>query len=54
MQVTDLYRYLKCHSSAEVYRDFTSANQLTGLSISGTLDANWLNKRGQQKLVIKF
>ena len=42
MQVIDLHLYLKCHSSAGVFSNIASKNQLPGLSVSGTLVKNGL------------
>ena len=36
--------YLKCDSSAGVFKHFASKNQLPGLSINGTLVENGLSK----------
>ena len=37
--ILDLHLYVKCHSSASVFRHFASVNQLTGFSMSGKLAA---------------
>ena len=42
MQVNDLHRYWKCHSSTVFFKHFASKNQLPGLSVSGTLVENGL------------
>ena len=38
----DLHLYLKCHASTGIFKHFASKNQLSGLSVSGTLIENGL------------